>query len=309
MGAEKRKTSWDDVLALARRQHGAVALRQLQALDFSDKAVKHAVAIRRLHATDSRAVYAVGRRELDRLGRLSAALLATGDDSVLVDEHAGALWRIWRPRDRVIHVNVPPGDGHRSRDGVVVHHRRLQPGEVTRNFSLRVTSPVRTIIDLSVGRDERTVERLINDADARNVLRADTLRAELDRRRGQPGVPVLTSILDRDSFVLTDSELERLFVPLAIEAGRPKPRSQQRFGPHRVDFFFAELNLVVECDSLRYHRTAQQQAEDIARDHAHVKAEREWIRFTHHQIAHDPAYVVAMLGALVARMRGYTERR
>jgi very-short-patch-repair endonuclease len=68
----------------------------------------------------------------------------------------------------------------------------------------------------------------------------------------------------------------------------------------RVDFVWAELGLVVEADSLRYHRTPSQQNRDYARDHAHRLAGRRPLRFTHHQITHDPAHVERMLRAELA---------
>jgi very-short-patch-repair endonuclease len=63
---------------------------------------------------------------------------------------------------------------------------------------------------------------------------------------------------------------------------------------------------VVEVDGLRYHRTTIQQQRDNERDHAHVLAERRWLRFTYHDIAHRPAYVVATLRGLLARLPSYT---
>ena len=183
----------------------------------------------------------------------------------------------------------------RPRRGIAVHRRALARRDVTRERGIPITTPLRTVIDLAAGATPDDAERLINAADARNLLRADTLREQLDRHRGEPGVPLLITVLDRDTFVLTESELERLFLPLAEQAGLGKPQSQKRFGPYRVDFYFPEHDLVVECDSLRYHRTASQQRRDLERDHSHFIARRKHLRLLHHQIKHDPAYVVRLL--------------
>jgi very-short-patch-repair endonuclease len=96
-------------------------------------------------------------------------------------------------------------------------------------------------------------------------------------------------------FVLTESELERLFLPLAEAAGLGRPESQKRFGPHRVDFYFPRVNLVVECDSLRYHRTTLQQRRDTERDHLHLLERRKWLRVLHYQVAYEPKLVVTLL--------------
>jgi very-short-patch-repair endonuclease len=70
---------------------------------------------------------------------------------------------------------------------------------------------------------------------------------------------------------------------------------------HRVDFYFEELGIVVEADSLRFHRTAAQQRTDMLRDQAHAKAGLIPLRFTHWQIFHDAAYVEETLGAVASR--------
>lgn len=295
MRGQTSRSLWDEVLALARKQHGAVARRQLLGLGFSSKAIEWALRTGRLHRTEWRGVYVVGRPELTKYGRLRAALLTCGDDSVLVGPSAGDLWRIWKTRDRLIHLSLPAVQQRRARKGIVVHRRALASRDVTRERGIPVTTPSRTVIDLAARGDRDDAERLINAADARNILRADTLRERLGSHGGEPGVPLLTEVLDRDTFVLTESELERLFLPLAHRAGLPKPQSPQRLGPHRVDFWWPELDLVVECDSLRYHRTTLQQRQDRGRDHAHLLAERWYARFTHHQVAHEPNYVVAVL--------------
>ena len=301
METQTSQSLWERVLHFARKQHGTVSRQQLLGLGYSGGAIKRLVASGRLFPTDWRGVYVVGRPELTEFGRMRAALLTCGNDAILVGETAGALWRIWKPRDRSIHLSLPAVQQRRPRTGIVVHRRILRRKDVTRQRGIPVTTPLRTVIDLAALCDRRRAERLINEADASGLVRADTLRAEADAAKGQPGVPLLRDILDRDAFVLTDSELERLFLPLTYRAGLPKPQSQKRFGPHRVDFFWPELNLVVEVDSLRYHRTPLQQRADTERDHAHLLAGRRRLRFTYDQIAHDPDYVVATLTALSLR--------
>lgn len=291
MGAKK----WQRVLELARKQHGAVSRQQLLGIGCSDKAIKHLLASGKLHRTEWRGVYVVGRPELTQYGRLRAALLTCGDDSVLMGPSAGSLWRIWKPHDRLIHVSLPAVQNRQARRGIAVHRRALARRDITRERGIPVTTPLRTVIDLAARAERDQAERLINAADARNLLRADTLREELDGRPGEPGVPLLKEILDRDTFVLTESELERLFLPLAEAAGLGKPESQKRFGPHRVDFYFPKANLVVECDSLRYHRTTLQQRRDLERDHMHLSARRKRLRLLHFHIKHEPAYVLGLL--------------
>jgi very-short-patch-repair endonuclease len=139
----------------------------------------------------------------------------------------------------------------------------------------------------------------VAEADARDLIRLDVLRAELEGR-SERGAAIVRELLDRHSLVLPASNLERLFLPLAERAGLPKPQMQTQLGSSRVDFYWPALSLVVECDSLRYHRTQLQQAEDHARTHAHVLAERVCLRPTHHQVAREPDYVVRLLAKVSA---------
>lgn len=302
MRAKRDQSLWAQVLEVARKQHGAIARRQLLGLGFSSKAIRYAIAIGRLHPTPWRGVYAVGRPELTKYGTWRAALLSRGPYAVLSHDTAGALWEMWRPRDRLIHLSLPAVGQRREVDGMVVHRRRLRPRDLTFERGIPVTTPLRTVIDLAATCDRQAAERLVNDADARGLLRADTLHAALDDLGGQPGVPLLREILDPATFVLTESHLEQLFLPLVRRAGLPKPASQRRFGKTRVDFYWPELNLVVEVDSLRYHRTQLQQRADRERDHAHLLAGRTCRRFTYHQVAHDPDHAVAILTETATRL-------
>ena len=77
----------------------------------------------------------------------------------------------------------------------------------------------------------------------------------LDEHAGEPGVGRLREILDRRTFRYTRSELERVFIPLARQAGLPMPLTSVDVNGHEVDFYFPDLELVVETDGLTYHRT------------------------------------------------------
>lgn len=61
--------------------------------------------------------------------------------------------------------------------------------------------------------------------------------------------------MDRRIFTLTDSALERRFLPIVRRAGLRMPRTQVHVSGFRVDFYWPDLGLVVETDGLGYHRT------------------------------------------------------
>jgi len=287
---------------LARWQYGAIGNAQLLALGFERQAIKHRLARGRLHRTRWRGVYAVGRPELDRLGLWMGALIAAGDGAGISHSSAVALWEMGSPAEAVIEVSVPHPRSPRLPD--IRAHRRnaLSPGGLTVCKHIPVTTPIQTIIDIAPSSTPAALERAINEADKRDLVDPETLRAALTEHAGEPGVAVVRDLLDRRTFTLTDSELERRFLPLAREAGLPPPRTQARVNGFRVDFLWPDLGLVVETDGLRYHRTPAQQAADRRRDQAHAAAGLTPLRFTRAQVALEPAHVVATLRRVARRL-------
>lgn len=314
------------IWALARSQHGVVTRTQLISCGVRPQAIKHRLARGRLHRTRWRGVYALGRPQLTRYGLLIAAVLACGKGAVLSHVSAAGLWELLaRSRLAPIEVSVPATRNPRLA-GIAVHRRaKLEPGDVTTLQGIPVTSPIRTLIDLArcvdpatgtrggivrragvrgpapaITRDE--LEAAINAADRLDLVDPATLEDALGDRAGEPGVGVLHEVLDRRTFALTDSALERRFLRLVREAGVPLPLTQQHVNGHRVDFYWPRLGLVVETDGLRYHRTPAQQAADRERDQAHAAAGLATLRFTHAQVARDRERVVATLRAVARRL-------
>jgi very-short-patch-repair endonuclease len=282
---------------LARRQHGVIARSQLLDLGFSVQAVKERISRGRLHPIH-RGVYAVGRPELSREGRWTAAVLTCGRGAVLSHESAAALWGL-RPERGLLEVSVPR---HRwvRRPPVVVHRRG--PIDTTTRRGVPVTTVACTIADLAGRLVAGAVEAMIREADKLDLIDPEALRAEAAEMGPRPGAAALRGILDRRTFTLTDSDLERRFLRLVRQAGLPKPLTGQRLNGFRVDFYWPELGLIVETDGLRYHRTPAQQAHDRFRDHAHLAAGLTTLRFTHAQVAFEPGHVVATLAAVARRL-------
>jgi very-short-patch-repair endonuclease len=288
--ADGHSSAW----TLARRQHGVVARRQLTALGFSDEAIRQRIAKGRLHPV-ARAVYAVGRPELTQHGRWMAAILAKGPAAVLSHRSAASLYGIARQQGNAIHVSVPAHSRRRSSRGITVH-RRKELG-ATQKLGVPVTTIEDTLIDLATQTTTDQLEQAINEADKRDLIDPDALReAVADVKR--PGAARMRKLLD--GFARTDSPLERAFLRIAKQAGLPPPQTQAELNGHRVDFFWPGLNLVVETDGLRYHRTPAQQAADRVRDQDHLVAGLTALRFTRAQVQHDPTRVVAVLREVAA---------
>jgi very-short-patch-repair endonuclease/predicted transcriptional regulator of viral defense system len=288
------------IWALARRQHGVVARWQLMELGLTADAIQHRIARGRLHPV-YRGVYAVGRPQLTRRGHWMAAVLACGPGCALSHDSCGALLGISTERSGLIHVSVP-GE-RRPRHAGIVPHRRSPMPEVDHVDGIPVTDPVTTLIDLATSLSRDALESAINAADRRDLIDPERLRDAVNRRNRTPGVAILRKTLDRRTFTLTDSELERRFRPIGRNAGLPPPETQVQVNGYRVDFYWPDLGLVVETDGLRYHRTAAQQTVDRERDQAHAAAGLVPLRFTHAQIRYEPARVERTLATVAARIR------
>jgi very-short-patch-repair endonuclease len=289
MGA---KTAQMSVWALVRRQHGVITRRQLLALGYSRKAIRHRVEAGRLHPIFA-GVYAVGRREVSQEGFWMAAVLSCGEGALLSHESAAQLWGIRDRRRLPVDISIPRPRTARRR-GIRVHRRELRDEMRDMQSGIPVTSPMQTLVDLALILGEAELDRAINEADNLGRIRADTI----DPPRGARGAARLRRHLASPAFFVTDSELERRFVPIALRTGLPKPETQVVLNGHRVDFFFRAAGLVVETDGLRYHRTPTQQKRDRVRDQELTARGLCVLRFTHDQIAHEPEHVADVLRRL-----------
>ncbi len=232
-----------------------------------------------------------------------AAVLSCGPGALLSHASAAALWEIRSDQRGSIEVSVPaPADPRRP--GLIVHRRAdLEAEDFQRRRGIPVTSPSSTLVDLAYCLQPEQLEAAINEADKLGLIDPESLRSRLDEMPRRPGLGALRRLLDRRTFMLTDSELERRFLPLARRAGLPPPETGRHLNGFKVDFYWPGLGLVVETDGLRYHRTAAQQAKDRLRDQTHAAAGLTPLRFTHAQVRFEPSQVRATLIAVSRRLR------
>jgi very-short-patch-repair endonuclease len=279
---------------LARAQHGVISRAQLLGLGFSAGAIVHRVSAGRLHPV-ARGVYAVGRPTLDRPGQWMTAVLVCGEGAVLSHHSAATLWGIYPDRHGPVELSVPASSRARRR-GLLVHRRpSLRDRDLTSHRFIPVTTLTQTLIDLATRLDRASMERMVNEADRLGRTTPPALRRALGSHRGEPGVAILRSMLDRRTFRMTRSELERYFLPLARRAGLPVPMTKQWVNGFEVDFYWPDLSFVVETDGLQYHRTPAEQARDRLRDQAHTAAGMTPLRFTHEQVRYEPGHVLETL--------------
>lgn len=265
-------------------------------------AIRHRIATGRLHPL-WRGVYSIGRPQVSRHGRWMAAVLSCGRHAALSHASAAGLWGLGIRERGAIEVSVAAPARNR-RPGIRVHRRRpTVMNDVTQRHSIPATTPVRTLVDLASYLPLNRLEAAINEADKLDHVDFSSLQAAVKELPPGPGLAALRDLLDRRTYVLTDSELERRFLPIARAAGLPAPLTGCQVNGFKVDFYWPGLGLVVETDGLRYHRTPTQQARDRLRDQAHLAAGLTPLRFTHAQVRFDRSYVLGTLAKVVARLR------
>lgn len=195
---------------------------------------------------------------------------------------------------------MPPSTS-RERAGIRVHRRTRI--DATHHLGIPVTTVVATIIDLAPALPPVELERLVGDADKLGLTDPAAVRAAAEPRDRRPGARRVRETLDRRTFVLTESRLEQLLLPLARAAGLPTPETQAYVNGRRVDFWWPGLSLVVETDGATYHRTPAQLTDDRRRDNAHTAAGLTLLCFTHAQVRYEPAYVREMLATAAERLQ------
>jgi predicted transcriptional regulator of viral defense system len=284
------------IAALATRQHGVVATRQLAALGLPQRAVSYRAAAGRLHRVH-RGVYAVGHPVLTVNGRRMAAVLAAGPGAVVSHASAAALWEIRPTSATRIDVSVPSAAGRGKRPGLRIHRAsNLRGNEITEHQGIRATTPARTLLDLASSLPRRALERALDQAEIRDLYDRRELEAIARVHAGERGARRLQRALDQDGDpALTDSELEELMLGLCAEHDLPRPKSRAWVAGLRVDFLFAASRLVAETDGYRYHRTRRAFERDRERDAILARAGYRTLRFTHRQLTREPAMVAATL--------------
>lgn len=257
-----------EIAALAVRQHGVVALRQLLELGFSRDAIFRMVRCGRLHRIH-RGVYAVGHRKLSVQGWRMGAVLFGGPGAVLSHRPAGAEWtlRIWSGRPA---ITVPTW--RRSTRAIELHSSSLPRDEVTISDGIPIATVPRTLLDLATVLDHHALLRAVNVAEARQLTDALSLPALLERHRGERGTAKLKTVLGDGGYGMgaTDEELEERFARFISERHLPHPslNASIQVGDvfYRADCLWPDARLIVELHSAKWHSTKPAITRDATRD-------------------------------------------
>jgi hypothetical protein len=287
---------------LAKRQHGVVATRQLAELGYSKSSVAKAAKAGRLHRVH-RGVYVVGYRRLSWHGRCMAAVLAAYP-SVASHWSAAWLWGLLRSRPGTVHVTCPAS--RRIRREFVVHASDLPDADYTVREGIPVTSLPRTILDIAVGAQSKTVARYIERAEESKAFDLGEMRALLDRSNGHQGAAKVSATLDAyfSERQFTRSGLERRFLALVRDAGLPEPAMNCFVAGHEIDAYWDDARFGVEIDVYSTHGSRVSFEADRTRDDELLLAGVETIRVTGVRLEREPAAVIDSVWRHLARRAG-----
>ncbi len=280
------------IAALAARQHGVVARRQLQALGIGRGAIDYRLQRGRLHLVHH-GVYAVGHPVLSQFGRWMAAVLACGPGSALSHQDAAALRGIRANTRSRIDVTVPRR--LQPRPGIHPHRAVLPPDEITTINGIPTTTVPRTLLDLAAVLPRQAVHRAVAEAEVLRLADPLSLATLLDRHPRARGI---TKLRDHDP-ALTRSELEARFLAFLDAAALPRPSVNSRFEGLEVDFAWPARRLIVELDGYAFHATRRAFERDRARDRRLQSRGWRVIRITWRQLHDDRRSLAAELRALL----------
>lgn len=256
------------IAAVAGRQFGVIALRQLVELGLGASGVRDRVARGLLHPIH-RGVFAVGHRSLTERGRWMAAVLAF-ERAALSHASAAALHGL-RPSASP-GTDVTVSRTARPRKDIRVHRSRtLLLRDVTAVDGIACTSVARTLLDLATIVERRGLERACDRAQVLRSFDLNEIGDVLDRAGGHRGAGRLRAVLAEHDIGTTEtrSPLEERFLAILDAAGIRRPTADHTIDvggePVTVDFAWVAERVVVELDSWQYHGNPIAQARDARR--------------------------------------------
>ena len=122
-----------------------------------------------------RGVYAVGHRPVGPRSREMAVVLLAGPRGALGRESSAGLWAMTRPWRGPVHVI---GTHSWRGPGFVIHRARNLPDSgVTVHWGIPVTTPLRTLLDLSRHLSLDALDAALAEALVRKLVRLEDVRA------------------------------------------------------------------------------------------------------------------------------------
>jgi hypothetical protein len=284
---------------LGSKHHGNVTRGQLLELGLTDGGIGYRIRIGRLHQV-YRGVYAVGRRPVTPHEWASAAVLACGPGTALSHGSAMTLWGYWKRWDRPFEVTVP---GDRRTKGIVVHRSvTLARRDLTIHLGIGVTSPARTVFDISPRLEDKPLKRAVNNA-LHSEWCSESQLAELVNRLAHLRQAQRIAPLIGLEGTPTRSGWEDEFPAFCRDHGLPAPVMGAVVQGFIVDALFPAERVIVELDSWEFHKGAFAFQTDRERDAETLARGFVTVRITWQRIHEAPHREADRLRAILAQRR------
>ena len=241
--------------ALAERQYGRVATRQLLEMGFSRSGIRRWVAARRLIPVHP-GVYAVGHAVPTAEAKWMAGVLAAGPGARLSHRCGAAAWEVRRTSSGLVEVTVASRSRRRLR-GVRVHQTRgFHPEDVTELQGIPVTSLARTLLDNAEVLPVREIVRMLEQAERLQIFDLGAMERLLARSHGRRGLKPLRVAMAAITGEpqRTNSDWERDLLDFSDAYDIPRPELNVIVERFEVDALWRHARLVVELDSWTHHR-------------------------------------------------------
>ena len=233
-------------------------------------------------------VYALAGSPPSRAQQVAAVALCLQPGAWLSHATAGWLWGFRDVEGDEIEV-ITSLERRVGLVGVRSHRSGcLFSADLTVHGRLPVTSPERTLVDLSGRLAAADLAGVLDDGLRRHVLRLERLRRCVDRLACAPGrrLAAVQGLLAArlPGYDPGDSDLETRVLRLLVRNGLPVPVQQYRVRlagrAFRVDLAYPDSRLAIELDGWEYHRSRTAFDQDRSRANALVVAGWSVVRFT-----------------------------
>ncbi len=289
---------------VAKEQSGFITSGDLTALGVSRDRRRRAVRRGEL-VHRGRGVYSLPEVPLDPDVESRAIEL----DAVLSHETAAAWWGMETAHMPDVQHMTVPRQRHRGRDclsGWRVHRADLAMHEIVRQRRVRITTPLRTVVDCARTLPLAAAVALADSAIRKKLIRLTDLEqavAALPKGPGRRHVQQVVGLIDPKS----GSILESLLRILLWEHGLLPHESQFAIYDRRrlvgyFDFAWPALRLILEADGFEFHSQREHLRRDCRRHTTLTRLGWWLLRFTWEDVVLFPYDVVAVVRDTLLRL-------
>lgn len=280
------------LMRVSARQHSVFTARQAVDAGLSKATIKLRVD-RGLWLRLFRAVYLPSSVRIDWPQRVMGACLACGDNALASFDSSLVVWGLATSVGSP-HVSIPESE-RRKCEGIVVH--RVRELDVVTHQRVRVTNPMRTLVDAASFVPEKKLARMLDNLHRRRLVDLDRFARFLEDRRGPRVLRELVEV--RNPSRAMDSDFETDFLGALRDASLPLPIPQYPVetasGMRYIDFAYPDHMLAIELDGRINHSTAIAVRSDRARQSELEELGWHFVRFTWKQVHNDFSSVTKAL--------------